>query len=68
MDENFVRFTDICLVLAVVTYTIFIIVMFVANFNGNWVRNEAPWQSYDSQYETAEFTNNVQDPNLQATL
>jgi len=55
------KFDYICLAFCIVSYTVFIICMFSSNFSGAWVKDEAPWDSYDTQYGSINSENNVPD-------
>ncbi|VEU40802.1 unnamed protein product [Pseudo-nitzschia multistriata] len=58
------KFDFICLAICIVTYSLFVIAMFVSNFNGSWTKEDPEWFTPDNSFGWDEFPNNhYNDPN-----
>jgi len=51
------KFDYFCLVLMLISYTVYIIVMFSTNANGTWARNEPTWSTAGTQYKLTSYNN-----------
>jgi hypothetical protein len=56
--------TDICMLFSILSYTIFLIAMFVANERGDWIQNEPEWFDHDAALLPTAVENTVEDPYL----